>query len=176
MGRNRIGLVLGLGLALGLALGANAQGKLGTVVGAKTPVKSTAPAPAPGSALELFTVKDLTAALADAQTSGDTLAANCYTALIPAVQNPGLSITPKGLGAFQAFQKARDINRLANAGVPDGLKIACGPLVLDAQTTIVLLAAKVGIAVPGLLLAKSGLGIIGASGLAMAGAQLRALP
>lgn len=130
----------------------------------------------PISALQLFTAKDIEAALIDAKSANDTLAVNCYTALLPVVSAPAVSPLPKGLGAFQLFQKARDLDRLAAVGVPDDLKVACGPLVLDAQTVMLLLAAKVGIAVPGALLAKTGLGVIGATGAAIVGAQLKALP
>lgn len=104
------------------------------------------------TALQQFTVTDLQAALADATAHNDTVAATCYTALIPAVQNlPSLLPAARPKGGFSAFQAARDgINGLT--GLPGQLKalnVPCAPLVLDAETTIVGLGAKVGLGVVG---------------------------
>lgn len=98
----------------------------------------------PATVLQQFTLSDLQAALADAQgqTPPDTLAANCYTQLITIVQSPAASPLPAGPGAFQLFQKARDLKNLvasiqANQGPMQQLQIACAPLVLDAQNTLI---------------------------------------
>lgn len=96
--------------------------------------------------LQKFTVADLQAADADAKAHHDTIAATCYEALIPVVQaQPSLipSALPKGL--FTAFQEGRD-GVSAIQAVPSalkGLNVACGPLVLDAQQTILALGLKV---------------------------------
>ncbi len=102
--------------------------------------------------LQSFTVADLQAALADAQaqTPPDTVAANCYTALIPFVQSQVQNPLPSGAGAFQALQKARDAKAyLANIQSPTGplagLNTACTPLVLDVQNTLVTLGVSVGV-------------------------------
>jgi len=99
-----------------------------------------------------FTIADLQAALADAQaqTPPDTVAANCYTALIPFVQTQAQNPLPAGAGVFQALQKARDAKAyLANIQSPTGplasLNIACAPLVLDVQNTLVTLGVSVGV-------------------------------
>jgi len=99
-----------------------------------------------------FTVADLQAALADAQaqTPPDTVAVNCYTALIPFVQSQAQNPLPAGAGVFQALQKARDAKAyLANIQSPTGplasLNIACAPLVLDVQNTLVTLGVSVGV-------------------------------
>ena len=99
-----------------------------------------------------FTVADLQAALADAQaqTPPDTVAVNCYTALIPFVQSQTQNPLPAGAGVFQALQKARDAKAyLANIQSPTGplasLNIACAPLVLDVQNTLVTLGVSVGV-------------------------------
>ena len=99
-----------------------------------------------------FTVADLQAALADAQSQSppDTVAANCYTALIPFVQSQAQNPLPAGAGVFQALQKARDAKAyLANIQSPTGplasLNIACAPLVLDVQNTLVTLGISVGV-------------------------------
>lgn len=103
-------------------------------------------------AIQQFTVSDLQAALADAQSQSppDTSAINCYTALLSLVQNNAQSPLPKGLGAFQALQKARDAKAvLANLQSPNGplagLNTACAPLVLDAQNTLITLGVSVGL-------------------------------
>ena len=99
-----------------------------------------------------FTIADLQAALADAQaqTPPDTVAVNCYTALIPFVQSQAQNPLPAGAGVFQALQKARDAKAyLANIQSPTGplasLNIACAPLVLDVQNTLVTLGVSVGV-------------------------------
>lgn len=114
---------------------------------ASTPVKKLTTTQAesnPAQVLQQFTLTDLQAALADAQgqTPPDTLAANCYTQLIMLVQTPAVSPLPSGPGAFQLFQKARDLKNLvasiqANNGAMQQLNIACAPLVLDAQNTLI---------------------------------------
>lgn len=99
-----------------------------------------------------FTIADLQAALADAQAQSppDTVAANCYTALIPFVQSQAQNPLPAGAGVFQALQKARDAKAyLANIQSPTGplasLNTACAPLVLDVQNTLVTLGVSVGV-------------------------------
>jgi hypothetical protein len=106
----------------------------------------------PLAVLQQFTVADLQAALADAkaQTPPDTVAANCYGALIPFVQSQVQNPLPSGAGAFQALQKARDAKAyLANIQSPTGplagLNTACAPLVLDVQNTLVTLGISVGV-------------------------------
>ena len=102
--------------------------------------------------LQQFTVSDLQAALADAQaqTPPDVTAANCYTALIPFVQSQAINPLPSGAGAFQALQKARDAaNYLANIQSNNGplaaLNIACAPLVLSVQNTVMTLGVTLGL-------------------------------
>jgi hypothetical protein len=118
----------------------------------------------PLAVLQTFTVGDLQTALADAQaqTPPDTTSALCYTALIPIVAAGVNNPLPAGLGVFQALQKARDAKALlANIQSPNGplaaLNIACAPLVLDAQNTLIQLgivagtvAATGGLALPAL--------------------------
>lgn len=108
---------------------------------------TTKPVPAkdPLAVVQAFTVSDLQAALADAQQVGDTVAAACYTVLIPYVQANVKNPLPGQLGAFIAFQKARDLQSTINAGVPSQINVACAPLVLDAANTVIGLGAKVGV-------------------------------
>lgn len=116
----------------------------------------------PLGVLQTFSVSDLQAARADAQaqTPPDVAAANCYTALIPIVQAGVANPLPKGIGVFQALQKARDAKAaLAAIQSPNGplaaLNIACAPLVLDVQNTLIQLgivggtvAATAGVTLP----------------------------
>lgn len=91
------------------------------------------------AAFQSFTVADLSAAYADAQSSGDVLAAACYPALIKFVQ--GFPAAPATVsGAFSAFQKARDVRHGLEGGLPDYLKLGCAPLVIDEQQLIARLA------------------------------------
>lgn len=114
---------------------------------ASTPVKKLTTTQAesnPAQVLQQFTLADLQAALADAQGQNppDTLAANCYTQLITLIQTPAVSPLPAAPGAFALFQKARDLKNIvasiqANQGAMQMLQIACAPLVLDAQNTLI---------------------------------------
>ena len=109
-------------------------------VGTTTPLPgASAAAPSPLAGFASFTVADLQAASADAHAANDPahswtcwdyLAANLPTLQLPAGQQT--------VGAFLAFQKARD---LANGAVsPNGLlagvNLACAATVIDTQTTV----------------------------------------
>lgn len=105
----------------------------------------------PLAALQTFTVDDLQAALTDAQAQvpPDQAAINCYTALIPIVQTGVANPLPQGLGGFQLLQKLRDAKAAAaNIQSPSGplaqLNIACAPLVLDVQNTLIQLGIVSG--------------------------------
>lgn len=115
--------------------------------------------------LQTFTETDLQAALTDATANNDTAAVNCYTALLPIVQSGVANPLPTGLGGFQLLQKARDAKTLlSNLQSPNGplakLNIACAPLIIDAQNTMIQLGivgggviavgATGGVALPGL--------------------------
>lgn len=111
----------------------------------------------PVQVLQKFTLTDLQAALADAnaQTPPDTIAANCYTELITVVQSPAINPLPSGPGAFQLFQKARDLKALADSlqsrnGPLTALNIACAPLVMDVQTLLIRLGVIGGAIAGGL--------------------------
>ena len=108
----------------------------------------------PFALLQQFSASDLTAALADAnaQTPPDTTSASCYTALLALVNSPVNSPLPAGPGAFQLLQKARDMQSfLANIQSPGGplsqLNIACAPLVMSVNATLLALGVSTGIVV-----------------------------
>lgn len=109
-----------------------------------SPLSQSAAQQNPASVLQAFTLADLQAALADAQaqTPPDIIAANCYQALIVVVQSPAINPLPSGPGAFQLFQKARDIKNVvaalqSNQGPLTALNVACAPLVIDVQATLI---------------------------------------
>jgi hypothetical protein len=111
----------------------------------------------PAQVLQAFTLADLQAALADAQAQNppDTIAANCYAELITVVQSPAINPLPAGPGAFQLFQKARDLKALADSlqsrnGPLAQLQVACAPLVVDVQTLLIRLGVIGGAIAGGL--------------------------
>ena len=106
----------------------------------------------PFAMLQQFSAADLTAALADAnaQTPPDQTSAQCYTALLALVNSPVNSPLPAGPGAFQLLQKARDMKQfLATLQSPNGplsqLNLACAPLVMDVNSTLLALGVSTGI-------------------------------
>jgi hypothetical protein len=135
-------------LALSLAVtGAQAQPKKAVVPPkpvSKGKITQAQAVQNPFLVVQQFTLSDLQAALADAQAQmpPDTVAATCWQELITIVQAGGFNPLPQGLGAFQAIQKVRDIKQfLANLQAPNGplstLNVACAPLVVDGQTTLI---------------------------------------
>lgn len=103
--------------------------------------------------LQNFATTDLQAALADAnaQTPPDTVAANCYSALLALKTNPAFAL-PSGqiVGAFTAIQKGRDLKaQLANLASPTGplanLNAACAAWVNDNVTTLIAVGGAVGL-------------------------------
>lgn len=126
---------------------------------AAVPATATSPAiPAhtdPVVALRAFSINDLNVAQADAVAHQDQAAMTCYPALISTIRNLPSVAAIKIEGAFSAFQAARDVAngvKSAQGGLPQAINIACAPLILDAQQTILQLAVKVGAGagIPGL--------------------------
>jgi hypothetical protein len=108
----------------------------------------------PVALLQQFSAADLTAALADAnaQTPPDTTSAQCYTALLSLVNSPINSPLPAGPGAFQLLQKGRDLQAfLSNLQSPSGplsqLNIACAPLEMSVNATLLALGVSTGLVV-----------------------------
>lgn len=104
----------------------------------------------PFQLLQNFAQSDLQAALADAAANNDQVAVACYTALIGLVKNPNTNPLGVPSGAFSALQKARDLKALLlNLQSPNGplssLNVACAPLIVDAQTTLIQLGIAGGV-------------------------------
>lgn len=97
--------------------------------------------------LNNFTVTDLNAAEDIAVAKKDALAMPCFPALVTFVQGaPGSSPTMTVSGAFSAFELARTtriqvVGNALNITIPDYLKLACSPLLLDEQNFVLKLAA-----------------------------------
>lgn len=121
---------------------------------AKQPLTAASAQQNPIALLQQFSVSDLQAALADAnaQTPPDVTSAQCYSALITIVQSPITNPLPAGPGVFQALQKARDAKaNLASLLSPTGplqnLNIACAPLVMSVNNTLLALGVTTGLVV-----------------------------
>jgi hypothetical protein len=109
--------------------------------------------------IQTFAIGDLQAAIADAQAQpagslANTLALPCWQALLAAAQNPIANPLPNQLGAFLAIQKAIDLkSNLAALLLPSAsnpltqVNMACAPLVVDVNTTLLLLGINTGIVV-----------------------------
>jgi hypothetical protein len=118
-----------------------------TLSGCATAPFTPTPGATPLQAIGQFTVADLQAADADAVANGDTIAHMCY----PVMETFIMSITGSTgsttvSGAVSAFQKARDLANKVASGVPQALKIACAPLLVD-DTTLLAKIAALGVTV-----------------------------
>lgn len=113
------------------------------LVACTTPSTSASPGPDPIQAVANFTVADLQVADADAVASRDVIAHACYPALITFVNSqPSSSSNTTVVGAFSAFQKARDLRNVAAGGVPDYLTLGCGPLYAQVHGDILMFLGK----------------------------------
>lgn len=94
--------------------------------------------------LSQFTVADLKAADADAVANGDEIAHQCYPALEQFIGSlPSSNASTTVVGAFSAFQKARDVRNAVAGGVPQYLTIGCGPLYAQVHGDILAFLALV---------------------------------
>lgn len=98
----------------------------------------------PLKVIHSLALEDVQSALLDARAHNDRVAAMCYAKLIEVIDEASLdSAGPAGV--VSAFQRARDVAQQATDGfVPQDVNISCAPLVLDAQQTLVRLAAVFG--------------------------------
>jgi hypothetical protein len=144
--------------AVALGLAACAGPAAPSVPSAPNAPNAPATGPAAGSdplnGLAGFVTTDLGNALAIAQANNDAAGAQCYKYLIPQVaaaqQQLGALAPDKVSGGFSAFEAGRvAVTNIKGfvGGVPQGLNLACAPLVLDAGNTLVGLAAKVGLTI-----------------------------
>lgn len=106
----------------------------------------------PIAMLQQFSITDLQAALADAQASNDVTTIPCWTALLAAAQAQQSAAPVLPAGVFSAIQKARDLKvQAANLLAPNGplaqLNVACAPLLMDANATLLALGVGTGVVV-----------------------------
>ena len=94
-------------------------------------------------AIEAFTSEDLIRARSIAVDAGDSVAAGCYAALLETARAaPKRSNTDIGkTGAFSVFQMTRNISRRFDGAVSEKVHVACAPLIVDAQATLIGLSA-----------------------------------
>jgi len=95
------------------------------------------------AALQKITVTDLEAATARAIAGGDVMGAQCYPVLEKYVSQ-GLPGVEKLAGAFDAFEAARLGRKNFSAGVPDDLRMACAPLMMDEREFVLKMVAIAG--------------------------------
>jgi hypothetical protein len=121
-----------------------AQGNKAPVAKAQT----TTVAKDPQSLLRQFVINDVQAALDDATANNDDAAVQCWSAMLPAIQNAQNPL-PTKLGAFLALQKGRDAVRgidmfKAGVGPLADLKNKCAAVVVDLNTFMVRLGVLSG--------------------------------
>ena len=81
-------------------------------------------------------IEDLDAAMADATAHNDAIAMACYPVLKKYVQL-GDTGKSKIVGAFSAFQRARNFSANIGGGVPDDLRLGCAALVQDGRDFVI---------------------------------------
>jgi len=70
-----------------------------------------------------------------ATAAGDTVAQHCWETLLPyAAADSPLSL--EAVGVASEFQRLRTLRIRSDRGVPEDVHIACAPLVVDAQRTL----------------------------------------
>ena len=89
-------------------------------------------------------VTDAKAALDDATTNNDTIAAACWTAIHAAAQAKLAASRVPGSGLLYAFQKIRDLTRLNSSPIGTSLILGCAPLVQDARLSMVQFFGNIG--------------------------------
>ena len=151
---NGVSALFAVLVALSFAMPATARTKAKVVASPALSVKLTATQVQqnPIVLLQRFTASDLQAALddANAQTPPDTTSAQCYTALLALVKSPINNPLPSQLGIFLALQKARDAQAfMANLQSANGplssLNLACAPLVMNVNATLLALGVTTGL-------------------------------
>jgi hypothetical protein len=103
------------------------------------------PSEDPFAGLTAIVDGDIDAAIAIAEAGGDPDAAACYREIKKVrADRPDLG-TPAG--AVSAFERLRLLRRSIDAGLPESLHVACAPVVIDAERTLIrlgLIAAGAG--------------------------------
>jgi hypothetical protein len=90
----------------------------------------------PLSVIAKMTLGDLQNADADAKAHGDKIAAMCYEYLAAQLPVPSSDPNAHITGVVSAFQKGRDLSRLASAGISEEFQINCAPLLSDVRANL----------------------------------------
>jgi hypothetical protein len=122
-----------------------AQGAKAPVAKVQTKVQTTND---PKALLRQFVINDVQAALDDATANNDDAAVQCWSAMLPAIQNAQNPL-PTKLGAFLALQKGRDAVRgidmfKVGVGPLADLKNKCAAVVVDLNTFMIRLGVLSG--------------------------------
>lgn len=107
--------------------------------------KSISPLKLPDESQILQTIiDDAKAALQDAQTNQDPIAATCYQAInsVATARLAGAKAT--GGKLLYAFQKVRDVTRINTSPMGTQLIVGCAPLVQDAKLNMVTFFTNIG--------------------------------
>lgn len=83
------------------------------------------------SRLEQFTLQDLRSGQARAERAGDSVWADCYKALADDLERRAGDPAPRPRGLADAVMMAHLIYHQSQAGVPDEIKVKCGPVALE---------------------------------------------
>lgn len=79
-----------------------------------------------------------------AEADGDVVAATCWKTLILYLQPASSGEPIKTIGVLSEFQRLRMLRRHAeDRAVPEDVHVACSPLVVDAQGTLLKFGARV---------------------------------
>lgn len=85
--------------------------------------------------LNQFTLADARNALAISEAAGDHIASACYRAIIDNTKQP-VSLPDDVTGALSLFEIARLKRMRAEEKIPESIHVACSPLLIDAERTI----------------------------------------
>lgn len=89
---------------------------------------------------DIITKADAEAALAIAQQSDDKLAAVCFQYWTLHADDP--HTIPSPVGPLSAYAEARVLRRKVQAGIPEELQLACGPVIMDSRQNVIRLLAR----------------------------------
>jgi len=86
--------------------------------------------------LATITQEDLDAAIVDAQSHNDILALACYQTLKPTLAALRDQAKFESKGSISRYQRARDLRRGVEGGIPDNVRLGCGGLLIDQRDFI----------------------------------------
>lgn len=97
-----------------------------------------------GKNLQVITTKDVDAAIALAQQSGDADGLACWQAIKAAMPADGTTAQVQIDGVLSAWQEARNIRRGIQGGIDPTVHRTCAVLVVEAEQTLAKLGVRAG--------------------------------